>query len=133
MALLRSLFCSLLFGHASSTESIRQWIVRLVTRVLVELPTNLGDGQFPRPRFGPHSRIFHGELVEDRVFVGAREPLDHMQILSSPERAQISEIGRVDHQRIGLPMTDRVAIPLADAFGYMRAAVRGNDPNVVDL
>src|SRR5258708_20244551 len=29
-------------------------------------------------------------------------------------------------------MANRVAIPLVDAFGYMRTAISGNDPNVVD-
>src|SRR6267143_4888854 len=29
-------------------------------------------------------------------------------------------------------MANRVAIPLVDAFGYMRTAIRGNGPNVVD-
>ena len=67
-----------------------------MTGILVELPINLGNGQFPRPRFAPHSRIFHGELVEDRVFIGAREPLDHMQVLSPLERVQVGEIGGVD-------------------------------------
>ncbi len=56
-----------------------------------------------------------------------------MQVLGPPERAQVGEIGGVDHQRISLPMADRVAIPLADGVGYVRTAVSGDHPNVVDL
>src|SRR5437660_2321539 len=56
-----------------------------------------------------------------------------MHVLRSRERIPFGEIRGVNHQRIALPMADRVTVPLADAFGYMRTAVRGDDANVMDL
>src|SRR5262249_43400057 len=36
-------------------------------------------------------------------------------------------------QRVAFPMTDRIAIPLPDARGEMRATIRGNDADIVDF
>src|SRR5438132_11624479 len=101
--------------------------------VLVELPLHLLDEYFSRPWPGPIPRIFRGELVEKRVFLGARDAFNHVQVLGSREGSQIREIGGVDYQRIAFPMADRVAQPLADVLGQMGTPIQGNEADVVDL
>src|SRR5207247_1230866 len=71
-------FCVL---HASSTEGILQPIIRLMTGVFPERPRDLLYRYFSRPGLGPHPRIFHRELVKNRVLIGAREPFNHVQVL----------------------------------------------------
>src|SRR5207247_45325 len=68
-------FCVL---HASSTEGILQPIIRLMTGVFPERPRDLLYRYFSRPRPGPHPRIFHRELVKNRVLISAREPFNHV-------------------------------------------------------
>src|SRR5206468_10070083 len=96
-------------GYTSSIEGVRQPIIAFMTRVLVELSLDLLDRDFSRPWLGPHPRIFHRELVENRVFIGARDAFNHVQVLGSRERSQVCEIGGVHHQRVTLPVADRVA------------------------
>src|SRR5207253_7659761 len=68
-----------------------------------------------------------------RIRTGAREAFDQMQILvRSPEMSLISEIGRVDDQRISLPMAARIPHPLSNARRQMRTPVEGDDANVVN-
>src|SRR5262245_57494330 len=104
-----------------------------MTGVLPEGPLDFLNGHFSRPRPGPHPRIFHRELVENRVFVGPRDSFTHVQFLVSLERSAVFEIGGVDDQGVTLPMADRVAHPLADVLGQMWTPVQANDADVVDL
>src|SRR5207253_208187 len=84
---------------------------------------------------GPGGGIFGGELVRDRIVCTAREAFHQMQLLAgSSEGASSSEIGRVNHQRIAVPMANRVSLPLADSLRDMRAPVGGDDARgVIDL
>src|SRR6516164_11761969 len=132
-SLLGGLLAGFFLGHASAAERVGEAIIRLVTRVLVKLALNLGDRHFSGPRLGPHPRILHRELVEDRLVIDAGEPFDDVQVLGSLEGIQIGEIGGIDHQRVPFPMAHRIAHPLTDSTGRVPASVGGNEPSVVDL
>src|SRR5260370_31453930 len=101
--------------------------------VFVELARHLRDGRLARPWFGPHTRIFHRELIEDRFRVDAGEAFDHVQVLGSRKRTQIREIGGVDHQRIALPVAHRIAHPLLEVLSKMLTTVPRTDAYLVDL
>src|SRR2546430_547950 len=75
------------------------------------LPT-LGHGDFEAPGLAVNAGIVDRRAVENRVAIGACEPLDHVQIrsahsgeITNSETALIveSEIGGVDDQRVPLP------------------------------
>src|SRR5262249_43630920 len=76
----------------------------------------------PRPR--PHRRILDGHGIFERGRARARPPLDQVQVLARAlEIGLRAEIGHVDDERIALPVAARVAVPLADRGGQVRAAV----------
>src|SRR6202043_2305000 len=78
--------------------------------------------------FGPRGGIFGCKFVHNLIVGVAREALHQMQLLPGPfESASGSEIGRVDHERIALPMAVRVSLPLTDVLRDVRATVCGND------
>src|SRR5579863_489540 len=84
-------------------------------------------------RFG----IFNSGLVIDRVRRGARIALDHVERLAvrMPRRVEPRlgpEIGHVDHQRVALPVADRIAQPQVDAI-QMVARSSSNDALVVHV
>src|SRR5205807_2713487 len=109
--------------------------IPLVAGPLVDRPLRLRHRNLCGPRFGPGGGIFGGELVRDRIVGTAREAFHQMQLLAgSSEGASSSEIGRVNHQRIAVPMANRVSLPLADSLRDMRAPVGGDDARgVIDL
>ena len=85
-------------------------------------------------------RIVDRVLVEQRVVVDAREALRQPQGGAGPHRADdgrveagrlIGEVGRLDDERITLPVAAGVAHPLPDAVGQVRAAVERHDARVV--
>src|SRR5213594_3324486 len=131
--LLRCFFRSFCVLHASSTEGILQPIIRLMTGVFPEWSRDLLYRNFSRPGLGPHPRIFHRELVKNRVLIHTCDPFNHVQILRSREWSPICEIGGVNHQSVALPAADRVAHPLADILWQMRTPVEANDAGIVDF
>src|SRR5262245_32094037 len=89
----------------------------LFIALLAEL---LADGPGPRP----HGRVFDRDLVGERLWPGARPALDEVQVLSRSEGIGLwTEIGHVDHERVALPTSARVAEPLADVGRQVRAPV----------
>ena len=96
---------------------------RLVVKpvVGVALPGELLLGG-PRPR--PHGRVFGGHHVFERRRPGPRPTLDEVQVLA---RALViglgTEVRHVDDERVALPVTARVAVPLADVRRQVRAPV----------
>src|SRR4029077_12825453 len=106
-----------------------------MTGPLVDRPLGFRHRNLRGPRLGPRRGIFGSELVRDLIVGIAREALHQVQFLPrSSESASSSEIGRIDHQRIALPMADRVSLPLAHVLRDMRAPVGGNDASgVVNL
>src|SRR5580658_9161159 len=64
-------------------------------------------------------RIFNGRLVRDDIRAGARVALHHMQriaviVAGAIEPARIVEAFHVYHQRISLPVADRLSHPGVD-------------------
>src|SRR5689334_9049752 len=77
-----------------------------------------------RPGASPHRRIFDGHHVFERGRVGPRPAFYQMQVLArTPIVGFRAEVRHVDDERISLPVTARVAIPLPDAGRQMRASV----------
>ena len=95
------------------------------------------DPRGPGP--GEHVRVGHRELVVERPFVDAREPLDQAQ--AGPRRAPrrppqvmalVGEGGRLDDEGVALPVPPRVAEPLADVRRDVRSAVGRDQPELVE-
>src|SRR5215467_8075887 len=132
-AVFRGFFGGLLL-KPGATEHINHGVVALMTGVLVYFVRDRTESRLPGPSPGKRRGIVDREPVEDRLRANACEPLDHMQILSgSSESGLACKIGRVDNQRISLPMADRVPHPLPDIRWQVRAAVQWDDPWIVDL
>src|SRR5580658_4981197 len=117
--------------HAPAMEQPGQAIVsldaaRLVINsvLLLALPSEFLLGS---PWLRPHGRIFDRNLVCEGLRVGARPPLDQVQVLARPLKIGFrAEVGHVDHERVALPMTTRVAEPLADVGRQVGAPVHNN-------
>src|SRR5271170_5432581 len=114
--------------HAPSVQQPWQTIIAFEAArlginpvLLIALPAELLlYGPWPRP----HGRIFDRDLVGEGLRPSARPSLDEMQVLARSEDIGFrTEVGHVDDEGIALPMAARVAEPLADAGGQMRAAV----------
>src|SRR5258705_8192034 len=87
----------------------------------------LGEFLLGGPRTRPHRRIFDRDGVFEGLRPGARPTLDQMKILA---RALIiglrTEVRHVDDEAVTLPMTARIAVPLSDVSGKMRAPVQAD-------
>src|SRR5262245_16888960 len=89
--------------------------------LLLALP---GELLLDRPRPRPHGRIFYRDNVRKRLWPGARPALDQVQVFARAlEIGFGTEVRHVDHKRVALPTAARVAVPLADVSGQVRAAV----------
>ena len=97
----------------------------------------MGISAVPRPLVA--GRVGDREAVVDAVGRDAREPLDDAGVrargMHQVPHALIAlrgQVGRLDDQRLALPVGARVAQPLADPRSQMPAAVQRDDPRVVD-
>ena len=120
-------------------------MIALVARLLHLLVTFFLDA-FERPNHRPRSRIdlriVHRGLIVDRVDIDHRQTLDdsHGVAVKLPFRIEPGpavEIGRLDDQRIPLPVAAAVSHPQFDVGPDMRTAVRVDDaidmtPGLVD-
>src|SRR5215470_3273658 len=76
------------------------------------------------PRPCPHSRVFDSDLVCKRVRSGRRPTLDQVQVFTRPLEVGLrAEIRHVDDERVALPVSARIAIPLTDAARQVRAPI----------
>src|SRR6266700_6897414 len=115
-----------------AAQNIAPRAISLVAGVFINMFAGCRPGVFAGPGLCPRCRILDREAIEQRFGVDAREALDHVQILTrSSEPGLVGEIGGVDDQRVALPMTDRVAHPLADFFRKM-LRVHPDDSGIVD-
>src|SRR5262249_19763666 len=74
-------------------------------------------------RLSPHRRIFHGDDIFERGWPGARPALDKVQVFARPLKICLrAEVCHVDDERIALPVTSRVTVPLADVGRPVRTA-----------
>src|SRR5438552_6249489 len=104
-----------------AAKHVRDRVIPLVTRVFVYRNVYLGHGRRGGPGLCKHPGVGHGELVVDRIGIEAREAFDHFQLLAPakdgarrPQFAAWRHVRGLDHQRVALPATTRVAEPLAD-------------------
>src|SRR5215467_2405800 len=114
--------------EARAAQEPREAIVSFQATWLVIDPVLLvallGELLANRPGTSPHRRIFNGHHVFERGWAGPRPAFDQMQVLArTPIIGFRAEVRHVDDERISLPVTARVAIPLADASRQMRAPV----------
>src|SRR5262244_793650 len=76
------------------------------------------------PRPCPHGRIFDGNLVCERVRPRQRPALDQVQVFTRALEVGLrAEIRHIDDEGAALPVSARVAIPLADARRQVPAPV----------
>src|SRR5438874_2603707 len=90
------------------------------------------------PGLGVDLRIGYSHLVQNGTRLGARETLDHAQLLANRSALDATGSGAgsdptlvvvirgFHHQRVAFPMASRISVPLADACIEMRASVDGN-------
>src|SRR5260370_955526 len=104
-----------------------------MTRVLVYLFVSQLQRNHSGPRLCPGRRIVDRDFVVDSIRADARETLDDAQVLvRSPEVTLGRIIGRVDDQRIALPVTDGITEQLPEVLPDVRAPIQRNDTGVVD-
>src|SRR5262249_54466268 len=76
----------------------------------------------PRPR--PHRRILDRDGIFERIGAGPHPTLNEVQILTRALKVGLrTEVRHVDDERVAVPVTARVAIPLADVGRQVRASV----------
>src|SRR5438552_467513 len=103
------------FFLSRAAEHAGERVVAFVAGVLVETLGRRVPRIFAGPRSVPRRRILDSEAIEERPRIDAREALDDVQVLArAAELRLVREVGRVDDERIALPMPDRVAHPFAD-------------------
>src|SRR5262249_41112076 len=118
--------------HASSAEHILECVVALMTRVLVHDLIGPDPWILARPRSLPGRRVLNRKPIEQRLGVEPAEPLDHMEILARALKLRlVGEVGRVDDERVALPMPDRISHPALDLFRQVLSA-HADDPRIVD-
>src|SRR6266567_5530493 len=104
-----------LLVEPGSGENTHHALIRLVTRVLIDLFVSQLQRNHGCPGPRPRRRIVDRDFVVDSVRADARETFDDVQVLvRSPEVTLGRVIGRVDDQRVALPVTNRVTEPLPD-------------------
>src|ERR1700693_3777345 len=103
-------------------------MARVFVNLIVVIPGHR-NGHFPG--LSVNARVIDGNFVADRRSVDAGEVLDHLQrftlrnSLNTPAcragryPALAIVVGSIDHQRVALPVANRVAIPLTDSLGKM--------------
>src|SRR5262249_5536504 len=99
----------------SAGEHGRERVIALMASILVYRSGRSAHGDLPGPRPSEGGWVVYRESIPDGVRACAREPLDHVQVAVRPAIVSlVREIGRIDHQRVALPTTARVAHPLPD-------------------
>ena len=95
----------------------------------------LAQREVRTPRTGEERGVVDGELVPDEVGPHHRDAFHQVQ--SAVEATawatlaqRITEVRRVDHQRIAIPAPSRIAGPLLYAVGRMWTAVEWHDPTI---
>src|SRR5215831_13754350 len=89
--------------------------------LLIALP---GELLLDGPGLRPHRRIFDRDDVFERSWPRARPALDQMQVLARALKISLrAEVRHVDDERVTLPVTTRVTVPLADMGRQVRTAV----------
>ena len=107
-------------------------VVGLVTGVLVDARVGRGPDVLATPRLCPHRRVVDRELIEERLGVNPRKALDDMQVpRRRAESRRVGEVRRVDHERVALPVTDRITKPAPD-LGWDMLLIHPDDAGVVD-
>ena len=99
----------------------------------------LGGHAFQREahlnRLDEHCRVGDGGLVQNRVGIDQREPLDHVFVLVDEVTRHVEpcaavEVAHVDDERVAFPAAARVAVP-RPVVPRMLAVVGRDDANVV--
>src|SRR5690242_5246332 len=91
--LFRGFFGGALLFRASAGQCVVQAVISFVTRVLEDRSFVLLPRDFRRPRSGPRRGIVDGELIAERLFVDAGEPLGQMHVLARAlERELVGEV-----------------------------------------
>src|SRR5271170_1634278 len=108
-------------------KNVRHGVVPFVTGVFKNRTCGRDKRVFHRPILRESGGVVDSDPVQDRVGVHPPKPFDDMQVLSrSAESSLVGEIGSVHHQRVAVPMANRVPKPLVNALGRMRSVDADN-------
>src|SRR5262249_41895012 len=119
-----SLLCGLLFLETRSNQRIVKAVIPLMTRMLEQRADRLLHWNLGSPRTRPRRLIFNGESILNRVRIDSRKSFDHSHVFArSSQRILSVEVRRLDHESVSVPMTARIAKPLANISRDMRSAV----------
>src|SRR5579863_853547 len=125
------LLCRLRLTLPGAAQDAFHRVIAFMAGVFDDGTLTLRHRDHCRPRFRPRGRIVSREFVQERFLAGARETLDQMCVRTGTFETRLAlEIDGVDNQRITLPMSARVPIPLTNA--PMRTRVQGDDASAVD-
>src|SRR5262249_46544721 len=101
-----------LFPQARALQTVLQRVVAFMAGILVDVRISRRPGHFAGPLTLPGIWILHGDPVQQRAIAGAREALDHMQVLRRSVKPRlVREVGCIYNQRVAFPMADRVSHP----------------------
>src|SRR6185436_21117654 len=122
---------ALRFLKARAAQHAAKRVVALVACVFVDRFVRSDPRILSGPAPIPGRGMLEGEAIEQRLVVDAREAFDDVEVLARSAELSLSrEVGRVDDERVAFPSADRIAQPLPDRGGRMRAA-DPDDPRVV--
>src|SRR5262245_35002519 len=98
----------------------------------LDILSHAARGELQLHRFRVRAGIVEREVVDERPEIGAREPLDGVELLRvrcpaavEPELVVVAD--RVDDERVAFPTSDRVAVPARKQIVWMLAAIHVDD------
>ncbi|MQA28451.1 MAG: transposase [Luteitalea sp.] len=128
---------SSILDGAGAGQDVRNRLVPLVTRILVEWLFRPDHVDLGRPASRVPRRVLDRELVEEGIGVGAGETLDQPHVragrpIVGEVRYRPGEVGRLDDEGLTLPAAARIPGPLADRRWQVGAPIERDDADVVD-
>src|SRR5215471_18390649 len=109
--------------HQSRETIVSFDAARLVIKpvLLIALP---GELLLDGPGLGPHRRIFDRHHVFERGWPSAPPALDQMHVLARALKIRLrAEVRHVDDERVTLPVTTGVTVPLANMCRQVRTPI----------
>src|SRR5262245_16046838 len=106
-------------------QDVRHSVVAFMARDLEQRVLRALHRNLDRPGTGEHGRVLDASLIQERVCVGSREPLDHAEVLVAQAAEVLHaeaallvelEVGGLDDERIALPSAAGASGPLLDAL-----------------
>src|SRR4030095_16244224 len=124
--------------RAFALHDVLQSVIALVARVFVHAITVVArEAVLHRERRGPGHRVVDGDRIANGGVARAHEALRDLQGITCAgavhsDTYAVSEIRGLDHERIAVPPTARIADIVSDRLAYVRSAIERHDARFVD-